>query len=627
MAGYLERIDSPQDVKALSAEEAETLAQEVRELLVGTVSKTGGHLASNLGVVELTIALHRVFDTARDRLIWDVGHQSYVHKLLTGRRDRIHTLRQLGGLAGFPRREESEHDCFNTGHGSTSISTALGMAKARDLQGGNEAVVAVIGDGAMGGGLAFEALNQAGHLKTSLLVVLNDNEMSIARNVGALAGYLARIRLDPHYLRAKENFEALLGRLKRGPALLEAVERFKSGVKQLLVPGILFEELGWTYLGPIDGHDLGALTEMLGHATTLRGPVLMHVITKKGKGYSFAEEDACRFHGITPFDADSGEPDRAPSQLTFTATFGETLVRLAEQDERIVAVTAAMRDGAGLKGFAERFPQRFFDVGMAEGHAVTFAAGLAARGLRPVVAIYSTFLQRAYDQVVHDVCLQNLPVVLAVDRAGVVGEDGPTHQGAFDLSYLRHIPNLTLMAPRHLADLAAMLATALNLGTPAAIRYPRCDGGSPANGDELQPLPVGKGELLRAGSDLAYLCVGPIAAEALAAAQALAEQGLEAAVADLKFVKPLDEELVLELAGRCRRLITVEENQAAGGMGSAVLELLAAHPLAPEARVQCVGLPDRFTEHGARRLILAQLGLCAPALAERGRSLVATAQG
>jgi len=626
MGQYLDQINSPADVRALTHQQAVELAEEVRELLITTVSKTGGHLASNLGVVDLTIALHRVFDTAHDRLIWDVGHQCYAHKLFTGRRGRISTLRQLGGLSGFPQREESEHDAFNTGHGSTSISVALGMAKARDLSGGDESVVAVIGDGAMTGGLAFEALNHAGHLKTNLLVVLNDNEMSISHNVGALAGYLARLRSDPHYLRAKENFEALVGRLKVGAAVLEAVERFKTGVKQLLVPGMLFEELGLTYLGPVDGHDLAALVAVLNYARTLGGPVLMHVITHKGKGYRFAEQDACRFHGTVPFDVDSGEPDRAPSHLTFTATFGETLVQLAELDRRIVAITAAMKDGTGLRPFAERFPDRFFDVGMAEEHAVTFAAGLACRGLRPVVALYSTFAQRAYDQIVHDLGLPNLPVVLALDRAGVVGEDGPTHHGAFDLAYCRHIPNLTVMAPRTLADLAAMLTSAVRLHGPAVIRYPRCDGTGPP-GLAMEPLPVGKGELLRAGHDLAYLCVGPLGNEALQAADMLAEEGIQAAVADLRFIKPLDEALVSQLALDCKRLITLEEGQVVGGFGTAVLELLAAHSLLSDTQVRCLGLPDHFVEHGPRRLLLERLGLTPPALAQAGRALAAPVAG
>jgi len=621
MGKYLDRVQGPEDVKALSLAEAAELAEEVRALLVDTVAKTGGHLASNLGVVELTLALHMVLDTARDRVVWDVGHQCYVHKLLTGRRHRFHTLRQLGGIAGFPRREESEHDAFNTGHGSTSISAALGLAKARDLQGGQEAVVAVIGDGALTGGLAFEALNQAGHLKSNLLVILNDNEMSISRNVGAMAGYLSRLRLDPHYLRAKDNFEALMSRLKLGPAVLEAVERFKLGVKQLLVPGMLFEELGLTYLGPIDGHDLGALVAMLRHARTLRGPVLMHVITRKGKGYHFAEADACRFHGTSPFDVDSGEPDRAPTGLSFTSAFGEAMIRLAKEDSRVVAITAAMRDGTGLKRFAELYPDRFFDVGMAESHAVTFAAGLAARGLRPVVAVYSTFLQRAYDQILHDVCMQGLPVVFALDRAGIVGEDGPTHQGAFDLCYLRHMPGMVVMAPRTLDSLDRMLATALSCPGPAAIRYPRCDGASPA-GDTHEPLEIGRGLLLREGDDVAFLCLGPLTDEALRAADLLGEQGVQAAVANMLFLKPLDRELTLSLAG-CGRLITLEEGQACGGLGSAVLETLAAADLPSPCQVRCLGLPDGFIEHGPRRVLLDRLGLTAPHLAETASALLA----
>jgi 1-deoxy-D-xylulose-5-phosphate synthase len=606
----LDSITGPADLKRLSRAQLKELSQEARARLIETVSQTGGHLAANLGVVELTIALHYALDSPRDKIVWDVGHQCYTHKLLTGRCAALPTLRQRGGMAGFPRRAESEHDCFDTGHGSTSISAALGYAIARDLAGENHAVVAVIGDGAMTGGLAFEALNHAGHLSKDLMVVLNDNEMSISRNVGALAHYLSRVRADPHYLRAKDNFEAMMRRLPRGDALLDAVAKFKASVKQLMVPGMLFEELGFTYLGPVDGHDVDGLVETLRQARSIKGPILIHAMTTKGKGYDPAERDACRFHRTAPFDIDSGEP-ALPSPSSFTTVFGSALVRLAQSDKRIVAITAAMPDGSGLVPFAQRFPDRFFDVGMAEGHALTFAAGLAAAGLRPVVALYSTFLQRAYDQALHDICLQNLAVTLAVDRAGLVGEDGPTHHGAFDLSYLRHLPNMTVMAPRDGARLAAMLATALAGDGPAAIRYPRAAAGLLHQLESR--IAIGTGEVLREGTDVGVIAVGSMVAPALAAAELLAAQGISATVADARFVKPLDGKLVAELAQRCGALVTVEENAIAGGFGSAVLEALQDNGIV--VPVRRLGLPDQFIEHGPRAALLEMIGLTAAGIA------------
>jgi 1-deoxy-D-xylulose-5-phosphate synthase len=618
--GLLDSISSPADVKALARDDLPRLAEEIRRLLIETVSKTGGHLAANLGVVELTLALHYVFDSPRDRVIWDVGHQCYTHKLLTGRRGAFDTLRQWGGLSGFPSRHESEHDAFNTGHGSTSISAALGVAAARDLAGGQEAVVAVIGDGALTGGMAFEALNQAGHLKRDLIVVLNDNAMSISPNVGALAGYLSRLRLDPNYLRAKDNFEHLLQRLPLGAAVLERVDRFKAALKQLLVPGMLFEELGFTYLGPIDGHQIGHLIDIFQHAREQKGPILIHVVTRKGRGYPPAESDAGRFHGTPAFDIATGEPAADLGGTSYTAVFGETLVRLAEADPRIVAVTAAMCEGCGLTEFARRFPDRFFDVGMAEQHAVTFAAGLATRGLRPVVAVYSTFLQRGYDQVLHDICLPKLPVVLAIDRAGVVGEDGPTHQGKFDLSYLRHIPNLTLMAPKDLTELAAMLRTAIE-SAPAALRYPRGPGLNPPQGLP-EPISRGQGEVLREGDDVALIAIGSMVWPSLVAADALAGRGVRAAVVNARFVRPLDEHLLLKVGGEVGRVVTVEENALAGGFGAAVLELYHARGL-DDVKVRCLGLPDAFIEHGARGELLARLGLTPEQIREAAAALVA----
>jgi 1-deoxy-D-xylulose-5-phosphate synthase len=612
----LNTIKGPADLKPLSRGQLSELADEIRGRLIEAVSHTGGHLAPNLGVVELTIALHYVFDSPRDKIIWDVGHQCYTHKLLTGRAGALRTLRQHGGMSGFPRRDESEHDCFDTGHGSTAISAALGAAAARDLNHQQHAVVAVVGDGAMTGGLAFEALNHAGHLERDLIVVLNDNEMSISRNVGALAHYLSRVRTEPRYLRAKENFEAAVQRLPRGAAMLEVVEKLKAGIKHLLVPGMLFEELGFTYLGPIDGHDLDATIETLRHARSIKGPVLVHAVTTKGKGYDPAERDACRFHGVAPFDVDSGEP-AVPGGASFTSVFGAQLVRLAQADERIVAITAAMPDGTGLLPFSCALPDRFFDVGMAEGHAVTFGAGLAAAGMRPVVAVYSTFLQRAYDQVLHDVCLQRLPVVLAVDRAGLVGEDGPTHHGVFDLSYLRHLPNMVVMAPRDGDQLVAMLQTALAGDGPAAIRYPRAVATPPE--EATGALEMGAGEILRDGDDVALVAVGSMVAPALAAAELLAAEGISAAVADARFVKPLDDKLVINLIDHCGMLITIEENVLQGGFGSAVLELLQERGIA--AAVRRLGVPDRFIEHGPRATLLESIGLTPAGIARAAAEL------
>ena len=625
-SGILDRIQSPQDLKALSEEQLETLAEEIRQRLITVVSRTGGHLAASLGVVELTIALHRVFDSPQDKIIWDVGHQCYAHKLLTGRREEFASLRQLGGICGFPRRQESPHDAFGAGHGSTSVSAALGMVCARELRGGNEHIIAVIGDGSLSGGMALEALNYAGHLKRNLIVVLNDNEMSISPSVGALAAYLSRIRLDPHYIRARDNFDRMLGKLPHGASALEGLRRFKGGLLHLILPGMLFEELGFAYHGPVNGHDLRELTDILEHVKDQPGPLLIHVLTQKGKGYAPAENDATRYHGVGAFDVDTGEPLSSTSERSYTSVFGETMVKLAERDPQLVAITAAMRSGTGLEEFAQRFssPKRFFDVGMAEQTAVTFAAGLATQGLKPVVAIYSTFMQRSYDQILHDVCLQNLPVVLALDRAGVVGEDGPTHHGAFDLSYLRHIPNLTVMAPSDLSELAAMLVTAVELGTPAAVRYPREQGANLPQ--ELPaPLEVGRGRLLREGGDVALLAVGSMVSRAMSAAELLAQAGIEAAVFDARFVKPLDAEAIHALARRCGSIVTIEENAVAGGFGSAVVENLLANGLGRTPAL-LLGLPDEFVEFGAREVLLESLGLDPAGLARQVKEFVACTQ-
>lgn len=604
----IEQIACPADLRKRSFSELETLAREIRTYLIETVSMTGGHLAPNLGVVELTIALHLVFNSPQDKIVWDVGHQSYIHKIITGRRKEFATLRQYGGLSGFPKRRESQHDCFETGHSSTSISAALGLALARDLDGADYSVVAVIGDGALTGGMAFEALNHTGQLGSRLIVILNDNEMSITKNVGAMAGYLSRLRTDSLYHRSKEEIEEMLRRIPNiGPRMVRAVERFKDSVKYLLVSGMLFEELGFTYLGPIDGHNLRLLRQVLERAKTLTGPVLLHVYTKKGKGYPPAEKNPGLFHGIGPFDQESGKPRPKGLAPTYTRVFGDTLVRMAEEDPRLVAITAAMCDGVGLCEFAAKFPRRFIDVGIAEQHAVTLAAGLAQGGYRPVVAIYSTFLQRAYDQIVHDVALQQLPVIFALDRAGIVGEDGETHQGLFDLSYLRSIPGMIIMAPKDQNELAAMLQNALTYQKPVAIRYPRGEGPSLAVDFKPVNIPPGRGEVLREGKDLAIFAVGSLVSEALTAADLLAQQGLSTAVLNCRFVKPLDEELLLEWAERIQRVLTLEENVLAGGFGSAVLEFLVDRGFAGE--IARAGIPDCFVEHGASDLLRRNYGL------------------
>jgi 1-deoxy-D-xylulose-5-phosphate synthase len=608
MDELIDRLDLPGDLKQLKADQLAQLAAEIRNRMIRTVADNGGHLAANLGVVELALALHSTFDSPRDRIIWDVGHQSYPHKLLTGRLDRFHTLRRHGGLSGFPRPEESEHDPFLTGHSSTSISAALGLARARDYAGEKYRVIAVIGDGALTGGMAYEALNHAGHIKADMTVILNDNEMSIGSNVGAMSEYLGRIRSDPKYFRLKTEFEQALNRIPVvGKKMVNSAVRFKGGLKYIMMPGMLFEELGLIYFGPVDGHNIAAMKNVFRRAARMKGPVLIHVLTEKGKGYSFAEESPELFHGIGPFDLHNGLPRGKKKSPSYTEVFGRELVSLGEADEKIVAVTAAMAGGTGLNYFAEAFPKRFYDVGIAEQHGVTLAAALAAGGMRPVVAIYSTFLQRAMDQLIHDVALQNLPVVFAVDRAGIVGEDGETHQGLFDLSYLRLIPNMAVMAPRNEDELRRMLSTALYASPgPAALRFPRDMG----EGVELTgpaPLPWGKGELLREGDELLIAAAGTTANAALAAAEKLFWRGIKAAVIDARFVKPLDGELIVSWARRCGKVLTVEENVLSGGFGSGVLELLEKHGLA--IPVRRLGIGDCFMEQGPRRFMLARCGL------------------
>jgi 1-deoxy-D-xylulose-5-phosphate synthase len=614
----LEKVNEPSDVKRLTEAQLLQLASEIRTFLIESVSKTGGHFGANLGVVELTLALHRVFDSPRDKIVWDVGHQAYVHKMLTGRREQFATLRQYKGLSGFPKRSESPHDAFGAGHASTSISAALGMAVARDLSGERHHVVAVIGDGALTGGMAMEALNHAGHLGTNLLVILNDNEMSISENVGAVSKYLTRLRTDPTYSRAKAELEAALRKVPAiGERLTKTLERFKDSMRHLFVPGMWFEGFGFKYLGPVDGHDLPGLIRVLEDAKHLRGPVLIHLVTRKGKGYPSAEDAPDKFHA---WPSGSGGK-AAPS---YSSVFAETLTRLAEADERVVAVTPAMIQGSGLGKFQQKFPRRLYDVGIAEQHAATFCAGLAAAGKRPVLAIYSTFLQRAYDQVIHDICIQKLPVLIAIDRAGLVGADGETHQGAFDIAYLRTVPNLTVMMPKDENELRHMLYTGLQLEGPVAVRYPRADGEGVPLDESLRMLPVGRAEVVREGSDVALLALGPMVRVAEAAAERLADQhGIQATVVNMRFVKPLDHALVVRLAERMP-LVTVEEAALAGGMGSAVMEALAdAGVLSPVTRM---GLPDVFVEHGSREELLKAFQLSPEGVADAALRTVRAAQ-
>ena len=612
---YLETIKSPKDLKKLDIKKLSLLASEVRELIIETVSKTGGHLASNLGVIELTIALHYVFNCPDDKMVWDVGHQAYTHKILTGRRNQFHTLRQFGGMSGFTKIEESEYDAFGTGHGSTSISAALGMACAQKLTSNGNKIVAVIGDGALTGGMAFEALNHAGHIKENLIVILNSNEMSISQNVGAWSQYLNRITTNPIYNRVRGDLELVLKRVPRvGSRLVDSAKKLEKSLKSLLVPGILFDELGFRYIGPIDGHNIPLLIETLNNIKTFKGPVLMHILTKKGKGYKFAEDNPTGFHSAKPFDIETGiwkSKNADNDRKTYTEVFGNTLLKLAQKDKKIVAVTAAMPDGTGLKEFAQKFPDRFFDVGMAEQHAVTFAAGLASKGLKPVVAIYSTFLQRAYDQILHDVCLQKLPVIFAIDRAGIVGGDGPTHNGVFDLSYLSTIPNMTIMAPKDECELKSMLSKAVEYDQPVSIRYPK-DYAVESSSKEPGSIEIGKGEIVRDGTDIAILAIGTMVYPALEAAEILEKKNISASVVNMRFVKPLDTELIEKMASQGKKIVTVEENTISGGFGVSVAKNVETQNFASLH----IGLPDEFIEQGPRHLLLKKYKLDGSGIAE-----------
>ena len=628
MGNLLEHIESPDDLKGLRRDQLDHLVVEIREEIIKTVSRRGGHLASNLGVVELTIALHYEFNSPADRLIWDVGHQTYAHKLLTGRRRRFETLRQFEGLSGFPKREESLHDRFDTGHSSTSISSGLGVAVARSLKGEHHKVIAVIGDGSMTGGLAFEGLNQAGHLGKDLIVVLNDNEMSISPNVGALASYLSRVMTGRFVNRFRNEMKAFLQTLPGiGKSMYKIVKQAEESFKGFLTPGVLFEELGFKYIGPIEGHRLDHLIETFSNVAKMEGPILVHVLTIKGKGYPPAESDPARFHGVGPFRIETGKSlggrDGPP---TYSEVFGETLTRLAEEDERIIAITAAMEDGTGLSGYSSRFPERFFDIGIAEQHAVTFAAGLALEGFKPVVAIYSTFLQRAYDQVQQDVCLENVPVVFALDRGGIVGSDGPTHHGLFDFSYLRHLPNMVLMAPKDENEFQHMIKTAVGWGGPIAFRYPRGVGYGVKMDPEPRPLEVGKAEVLLEGDDVLILAIGSTVYPSLEVARRLLRDGIGASVVNCRFVKPLDGELMCAMAEKLGKVLTVEENVLDGGFGSAVLELFGERGLS-WVTVKRIGIPDRFVEHGPQETLRGMVGIDTDGIERAVREIAAGTRG
>lgn len=606
MYPLLTKINKPEDIKKLSLTELEALASELRSFIVATVAKNGGHLAPSLGTVELTLALYSVFNFPQDKLIWDVGHQAYSHKILTGRRDSFASLRQKGGITGFPNRFESKYDAFGVGHASTSISAALGMAVSRDISGRKNEVIAVIGDGALTGGEAFEALNQAGDLGKKLIVILNDNEMSIDKNVGGMSEYLSRIRLNPQYSKAKRDMGTLLQSIPHfGNKALKTARIVKDSVRAALVPGSLFEELGFHYVGPIDGHNLSLLQEILQRARAMSGPVLIHVHTTKGKGYLPAENQPEKFHGIGKFDPATGEVIKKPSPPSYTAVFGEAIVQLADKNPNLLAITAAMPTGTGLKNFSKIYPGRFFDVGIAEEHAVTLAAGMAADGKHPVVALYSTFAQRAYDQLMHDVCLQNLPVTLCLDRAGLVGADGPTHHGAFDLSYLRHMPNMTVFVPKDEAELRDMLATAVAMDSPTAIRYPRGAGIGVSLTADFKPIPIGKAEIISEnGGEVAFLAVGPMVYKAKQAAEILAESGIMATVINMRFVKPLDKAVIETMAVSKKLLVTVEENVLAGGFGSAAAEVLADGDLLKHTSLIRMGIADTFVEQGTHDELL-----------------------
>lgn len=612
---FLDTIRHENDIKKIQEEDYPALAQEIRDFLIQTISVTGGHLGSNLGAVELTMALHLALDLPDDKIIWDVGHQSYTHKLLTGRREGFATLRKFGGMSGFPKRKESACDSFDTGHSSTSISAGLGMVKARDIQGGRNTIVSVIGDGSMTGGMAYEALNNASRLETNFIVVLNDNNMSISENVGGVSRYLNSIRTADTYLGLKEGvYNSLHGKSKYGDKVVSRIRRAKSSFKQLVVPGMFFEDMGITYLGPVDGHDIHAMVHLLGEAKKIKGAVLVHVMTQKGKGYAPAERHPARFHGAEPFDIETGIPSKPRNKANYTDIFSTVMCKLGQRDDKVVAITAAMADGTGLKRFRNMYPERFFDVGIAEQHAVTFAAGLAAGGMKPIVAVYSSFLQRAYDQILHDVCIQNLPVIFAIDRAGLVGSDGETHQGIFDLSYLSSIPNMHIMAPKNKWELSDMIKFAVGFDAPIAIRYPR---GEAYDGLKEYRLPIayGKCEPLYEEEDILLLAVGSMVRVAVEVRRQLKERGYSCSLTNARFVKPIDETAIAAAVKEHRLIVTMEENVLSGGFGERVRACV--DELGDTCHVLNIGIPDEYVEHGNVELLKEEIGIDADSIVKK----------
>ena len=611
----LDKIQKENDIKQLTEGELEKLRDEIREFLINSISVTGGHLASNLGVVELTMALHLSFDLPKDKIIWDVGHQSYTHKILTGRREGFGSLRQYGGMSGFPKANESDCDCFNTGHSSTSISAGLGMAQARELSGEDYHVVSVIGDGALTGGMAFEALNNASDIKSNFIIVLNDNKMSISENVGGLSRYLGQFRTADAYRDLKTNVMEMLNHIPNvGPKMVKRIRNTKSSIKQLLIPGMFFEEMGIIYLGPVNGNDIAGMRKVFAEAKRVEGPVLVHVLTQKGAGYAPAEKHPSRFHGAEPFDIPTGLPKKKQEKANYTDVFASVMRKLGEQDDKIVAITAAMADGTGLMCFKKEFPKRFFDVGIAEEHAVTFAAGLAKAGMKPVFAVYSSFLQRAYDQILHDVCIQNLPVIFAVDRAGLVGSDGETHQGIFDISYLSSVPNMAVMAPKNRLELRDMMQFAVEYHAPIAIRYPR---GTAFDGlkEYRQPVELGKSEIIHEGKEIAVLALGSMVQTAEQVREQLLEQGYDITLVNARFAMPFDKERIKELAQTHKLLVTMEENVKSGGFGEHVAAYLKQEDIA--TRMLMIAIPDAYVEHGNVEKLKQELGIDASSVTER----------
>ena len=593
----LEQINNRADLRNLNIREKNILAQEIREYILDVVSKNGGHLASNLGIVELTLAIHNVFDLKKDKVVWDVGHQSYVHKILTGRKEQLKTLRKLDGLAGFPKTSESETDCFNTGHSSTSISAAMGMAKARDLKKENHSVIAVIGDGALTGGMALEALNHVGSSRTNMIVILNDNEMSISKNIGGINKLLTRLRAKRRYTVSNQKGRKIIEKIPViGRLTVKAVKRIKKSIKQLIIPKMYFEEIGFKYLGPVDGHNIEDLEYILSRAKELDEPVLIHVLTKKGKGYKPAEDNPDKFHGTGPFNIETGESTKKKSK-DYSKAFGEKLIELAEKNEKIVAITAAMRDGTGLKDFSTKYPERFFDVGIAEQHALTFAAGLAKEGMIPFVPIYSSFYQRAYDQVIHDICIQKLPVIMCVDRAGCVGNDGETHQGLYDMAFFKLIPNITIMAPKDFEELTKMMEFAIELKAPVVIRYPR-GGESDIKFEKHEELKLGRSEILQEGKDVTIIGIGKMTATAMRVANEIQKNGLSAEVINARFLKPLDCEIISKSIEKTKFVITIEDGTEIGGLGSSIKELIINKQL-EDVKIKCFAYPDEFIKHGS----------------------------